>query len=132
MRKRSSGKAELIEAIQVSLEKKKRVSSKRTLVGTFECGAYTWKEYSVPKDSKYLSEDSIDLEIHGICDCKRQEIYLAEGLPQPLRDEVRLHERVHAIFFSYFNSLDFHEVEEEIVTGVTRGIMQIKKSSKKA
>lgn len=125
-------RGEIIATIATAINNAHSKNKKKTLINTFECGPYTWKEFKVPKDSVYLDSGDPDTNVYGLCDTYTQHIYLSEGLNSVLAAEVQTHERMHAIFFSYFNSLEFHEVEEELVTGISRGLMQIKKSCVKS
>lgn len=91
---------------------------------SFRCGPYRWREYAVPAGSPYLASDVGEASNNdGICDPGTKNLYVNEKLKKEEFEITRVHERLHAIWYSY--GLDDGDNEEKIVDTLSKGLKQI-------
>lgn len=81
-----------------------------------------WREYSVAEDDPHL-ECSETLKTCGCAMTDEQCIYISDKLKGIDLEVTRLHERLHAIWYSYMGVTE-ESNEELIVTALAAGLIQ--------
>ncbi len=72
-----------------------------------------WSVYFVDKSYPALTDDSGTQDAYGVAHFRTCDIYIDCGLPKELMRQTVMHELVHALRFSYGESIDL-ESEEKI------------------
>ena len=88
-----------------------------------------WGVFFVEKTHPALTDDSNEQDIFGITFYRTNEIYIDCGLPKELLRQTITHELVHAVRFSYGESLDLED-EEKICNFIGAHFDEIKANRK--
>ncbi len=89
-----------------------------------------WAVYFVDKSHSALTDDTGEQDAYGVAHYRTCEIYIDSGLPKELIRQVVTHELVHALRFSYGESLEL-ENEEKICDFIAAHFDEFKRLRKK-
>lgn len=88
-----------------------------------------WTVYFVDKMHSALTDNNGEQDAYGVARYRTCEIYIDGGLPKELMRQVVTHELVHALRFSYGESLDL-ENEEKICDFIAAHFDELKRLRK--
>ena len=80
---------------------------------TIIINGFEWKVHFVSQNHDELTDDNGKPSLYGVALMRECEIYIDGDLPKGLMEKIVTHELVHALRFSYGESLDL-ESEEKI------------------
>lgn len=89
----------------------------------------TWSVFFVDKTHEVLTNENGEQDAYGVARYRTNEIYIDNGLSKGIMRQTVTHELVHALRFSYGESLDL-ESEDKICDFIAAHFDEIKKLRK--